>query len=164
MLPSRRSCAAIALWLVAAIFAQTGSSPCTSTLERGACAGTIRKAPDLGFSTQPFKTMDRNRNLHHVHIGRTASHRGTRQQPVGNSGFALVFRGDCRHDVRTERRCVRGRARMCRHGVVICIEGCVIRSAVLRHVELACVRSVFRCRRSMWVCAAAQSRKPAIHA
>lgn len=54
--------------------------PGAATLERGACSGTIRKAPDLGFSAQPFKTMDRNRNLHHVHIGRTASHRGTRQQ------------------------------------------------------------------------------------
>ena len=62
-LPSRRSCAAIALWLVAAIFAQTGSSPCASALERSACSGTIQEAPGLGFSTQPFKTMDRNRNL-----------------------------------------------------------------------------------------------------
>lgn len=88
-------------------------------------------------------------------IGRTASHRGTRQQPVGNRGFAPVFRGDRRHDARTERRRVRGRARMCRHGVVVCIEGRFIRSAVLRHVELACVCGVFRCRRSMRVCAAA---------
>ena len=155
MLPSGRSCAAIALWLVAAIFAQTGSSPYTSALERGACSGTIRKAPDLGFSTQPFETVDRNRNLHHVHIGRTASCRGTRQQSARNRGFTLVFRGDRRHDVRTERRRVSGGFGMCRYGVVVCVEGCVVRSAVLRHVELACVRSVFRCRRSMRIRAAA---------
>lgn len=129
--------------------------PVLQRWKRSACSGTIQEAPGLGFSTQPFKTMDRNRNLHRVHIGRTASHRGTRQQPVGNRGFAPVFRGDRRHDARTERRRVRGRARMCRHGVVVCIEGRFIRSAVLRHVELACVCGVFRCRRSMRVCAAA---------
>ena len=149
MLPSRRSCAAIALWLVAAIFAQTGSSPCTSALERGTCSGTIRKAPDLGFSAQPFETMDRIRNLRHVHTGGNASHRGTRQQSAGNRGFAPVFRGDRRHDVRTERRRVRGRARMCRHGVVVRVERRIIRSTVLRYVELDYVCGVFRCRRSM---------------
>ena len=36
--------------------------------------------------------------------------------------------------------------------------------AVLRYVELDYVCGVFRCGRSMRVCAAAQSRKPAIHA
>lgn len=138
--------------------------PCASALERSACSGTIQEAPGLGFSTQPFKTMDRNRNLHRVHIGRTASHRGTRQQPVGNRGFAPVFRGDRRHDARTERRRVRGRARMCRHGVVVRVERCVIRATVLRYVELDYVCGVFRCGRSMWVCTDAQSRKPAIHA
>lgn len=122
------------------------------------------KAPDLGFSAQPFETMDRIRNLRHVHTGGTASHRGTRQQSAGNRGFAPVFRGDRRHDARTERRRVRGRARMCRHGVVVRVERCVIRATVLRYVELDYVCGVFRCGRSMWVCTDAQSRKPAIHA
>ena len=154
-IPRRRPRIAIAVRLFATILASRGFSARHRRLVE-APREQNRQVSGMGFPTQPQQMVDRAGNHRRVPADGMAPHFYTRQQPAGNRGPAIAVRGDRRHHLRAACRRVRSRTGLRRRGHVLRVAGRVLRPVVLRHIELACLRHLFRGRIGMRLCAVTQ--------